>query len=187
MSWKKNFTYLVFNKPYGVLSQFTDASGRKTLKDFIPIPRVYPVGRLDMDSEGLMLLTDDGLFNQWLSNPTGYQLKTYLVQVEGIPTEEQLRVLRKGVLIEGRKTLPVKAKIIDEPKLWPREKPIRFRKSVPTSWIEMSIREGMNRQVRKMTASVGLPCLRLVRVAIGPIMLGILKPGKFAFIQRPHF
>jgi 23S rRNA pseudouridine2457 synthase len=184
---EKPFTYVVFNKPYGVLSQFTDEAGRPTLKAFIPIPRIYPVGRLDMDSEGLLLLTDDGLFNQWLTNPKNHQLKVYLVQVEGVPTEEQLHTLKRGVVIGNQKTLPAKVRIIPEPKLWERSKPIRFRKSIPTTWIEMSIREGMNRQVRKMTAAVHLPCLRLVRVAIGPIMIGPLQPGKYAFIKTPHF
>jgi 23S rRNA pseudouridine2457 synthase len=184
---EKPFTYVVFNKPYGVLSQFTDEAGRSTLKDFIPIPRIYPVGRLDMDSEGLLLLTNDGLFNQWLTNPKNHQEKTYLVQVEGVPTEEQLLMLKKGIVIESKKTLPAHVRIIPEPKLWERTKPIRFRKNIPTTWLEMSIREGMNRQIRKMTAAVKLPCLRLVRVSIGPIMIGPLKPGKYAFIKMPHF
>ena len=187
MQKERKFTYLIFNKPYGVLSQFTDSQGRRTLKEFIKIARIYPVGRLDMDSEGLLLLTDDGILNQWLSNPKNKQLKTYWVQVEGIPDEEQLRLLRKGVEIAGEKTLTAKVKVIDEPKLWERSTPIRFRKSVPTSWLEMSIREGMNRQVRRMTASVGLPALRLVRVSIGPILLGDLQPGRYAFISHPHF
>lgn len=177
--------YLIFNKPYGVLCQFTDQSGRATLKDYIDIGGVYAVGRLDMDSEGLLLLTDDGDFNQLFSSPSNKQFKTYLVQVEGIPTDEMLAKLRSGVSIQGRKTLPAKAEILkEEPKLWPRTKPIRFRKSIPTSWLEIKICEGRNHQVKKMTAAVGLPCLRLVRTAIGPIQLGDLKPGEYAEIEK---
>lgn len=183
---KESHTYLIFNKPYGVLCQFTDEAGRKTLKDFIHVQGVYSVGRLDMESEGLLFLTNDGLLNQRISHPAQKQPKTYWVQVEGVPTDEQLVTLRKGLVIGGKKTIPAKAKIIAEPKLWEREKPIRFRKTVPTSWIEIIVREGMNHQVRRMTAAVGLPCLRLVRVAIGPILLGNLEPGKFQFIVKPH-
>jgi len=182
---KKDFTYLVFNKPFGVLSQFTNKEGRPTLKDYIPVKRIYPVGRLDSDSEGLMILTDDGRFNQWLTNPNNKQPKTYLAQVEGIPNDEQLEMLKKGVIIEGQRTLPAKVAVIDEPKLWERIKPIRFRKTVPTSWIEITVREGRNRQVRRMTAAVGLPCVRLVRTAIANILLGSLASGKYSFIKRP--
>ncbi|MFA5103992.1 MAG: pseudouridine synthase [Candidatus Margulisiibacteriota bacterium] len=178
--------YLIFNKPYGVLCQFTDLSGRPTLKDYIDIGGVYAVGRLDMDSEGLLLLTDDGEFNQLFSNPANKQFKTYLAQVEGIPTESMLAGLRSGVSIEGRRTLPARAEILNkDPKLWSRSKPIRYRKSIPTSWLEIKIREGRNHQIKKMTAAVGLPCLRLVRTAIGPIQLGDLKPGEYAEIERP--
>ena len=179
--------YLIFNKPFGVLCQFTDAEGRLTLKDFIPVPGVYAAGRLDMDGEGLLFLTDDGRMNNLLSDPRHKQFKTYWVQVEGVPTEEMLGRLRAGVLIKGGQTLASDVRILpDDPKLWPRPKPIRFRKSIPVSWLELKIREGKNHQVKKMTAAVGLPCLRLVRVAIGPIKLGGLKPGEYSFIDPPR-
>lgn len=178
--------YIAFNKPCGVLCQFTDRAGRPTLKDYIDVPGVYAVGRLDMDSEGLLLLTDDGDFNQQYSNPANKQFKTYLVQIEGIPTEEKLSKLRSGVRIQGRLTLPARAEILkEEPCLWPRTKPIRFRKNVPTSWIEIQICEGRNHQVKKMTAAVGLPCLRLIRTAIGQIELENLKPGEYRIIENP--
>jgi len=178
--------YLLFNKPYGVLCQFTDQAGRPTLKDFIPVPNVYAVGRLDFDSEGLLLLTDDGALNHKLADPRYKHLKTYWVQVEGIPTETMLAQLRGGVLIKGERTLPAQARQLpDEPAIWPRTKPIRFRKSIPTSWLEIKIQEGRNHQVKKMTAAVGLPCLRLVRVGIGPLELGGVQPGEYAFIKRP--
>lgn len=177
--------YILLNKPYGVLPQFTDKSGRPTLKDIISCPNIYPVGRLDMDSEGLILLTNDAKLNNYLSSPKHKQPKTYLVQVEGLPNEKSLELLQKGIIIEGRKTLPSKVKIIDEPKnLWPRTKPIRFRKNIPTSWLEITIVEGRNRQVRKMTAAAGLPCLRLIRISIGPFELGDLKPGEFREINK---
>ena len=178
--------YLIFNKPYGVLCQFTDSKGRPTLKDFIPIKNVYAAGRLDQDSEGLLFLTDDGKLNHQLTNPKHEQFKTYWAQVERIPTEEQLEKLRTGVPIKGKLTLPAEARQIDPPKdLWERENPIRDRKRVPTSWLEIKIQEGQNHQVRKMTAGVGLPCLRLIRVAIGKIELGNLPPGKYKLIEKP--
>ena len=183
---KPELTYVIFNKPYGVLTQYTDQLGRPTLKKYIHIKGIYPVGRLDMDSEGLLLLTNDGDLNHWLASPKNRMYKTYWAQVEGIPTEEQLLSLRKGILLEGRKTLPTKVKVIDEPKVWERPVPIRFRKSVPTSWIEMSIMEGQNHQVKRMTAAVGLPCLRLIRVSIGNILLGNLEPGRFMMIPKPR-
>ncbi len=183
---KKTFTYVIFNKPWGVLSQFTDEAGRKTLKDFIPIKEIYAVGRLDYESEGLLFLTNDGYLNQKLTHPAQKAAKTYLVQVEGFPTDEQITELKKGVIIDEKMTLPAKVKRIEEPLLWERVKPIRFRKSVPTSWLEIIVREGMNHQVRRMTAAVGLPCLRLVRVAIGPISLGDLQPGRYEMINKPH-
>jgi 23S rRNA pseudouridine2457 synthase len=179
--------YLIFNKPFGVLCKFTDAEGRPTLKDFIPVPGVYAVGRLDMDGEGLLLLTDDGRMNHLLSDPRHKQFKTYWVQVEGVPTEEMLGRLRAGVMIKGERTLASDVRILPfDPGIWPRPKPIRFRKSIPVSWLELNIREGKNHQVKKMTAAVGLPCLRLVRVAIGPIKLGNLKPGEYSFIDPPR-
>jgi len=183
---KPEHTYVLFNKPYGVICQFTDEMGRKTLKNYVHIKGVYSVGRLDMDTEGLLLLTDDGDLNHWMASPKNRMYKTYWAQVEGIPTEEQLFVLRKGVMLDGQKTLPAKVKTIDTPKLWERPKPIRFRKSVPTSWIEMSIMEGQNHQVKRMTAAVGLPCLRLVRVSFGPLLLGNLKPGEYKLIPKPR-
>jgi len=181
----KSFKYIILNKPYGVLCQFTDESGRPTLKDYISIPGIYPAGRLDLDSEGLLLLTNDKKLGHIMSDPRYKYPKTYWVQVERIPTEEMLAELRSGIIIQGRKTLPAKVRQIEDPKLWRRPVPIRFRKNVPTSWLEITIREGMNRQIRKMTAAVGLPCLRLIRAAIGPIQLGELKPGKHLPIKKP--
>ncbi|QHL89132.1 pseudouridine synthase [Nibribacter ruber] len=170
--------YLLLNKPFEVLTQFTDENGRQTLKDFVAVPNIYPVGRLDYDSEGLVLLTDDKQLQHRLSDPKFKIEKTYWVQVEGVPTEEALEQLRKGVTIQGKKTSPAKAKLIEDPKFWERSKPVRFRASIPTSWMEIKISQGMNRQVRKMTAAVGYPTLRLVRVAIGKLTLGNLKPGE---------
>lgn len=184
---KDQFKYLIFNKPFEVLCQFTDSSGRQTLKDYIDVQGIYPVGRLDYDSEGLLFLTDDGKLNQQMSNPRYKVEKTYWAQVEGLPAKEAISNLGKGVVIEGKKTLPARVKQLpDNLLIWPRTKPIRFRRSVPTSWLEITIHEGRNRQVRKMTAAVGLPCLRLIRVKIGPIKLGNLKPGEFALIKKPH-
>jgi 23S rRNA pseudouridine2457 synthase len=179
--------YLIFNKPYGVLCQFTDELGRPTLKDHVHVGGVYAAGRLDIDSEGLLLLTDDGELNHLLSDPRHRQFKTYFAQVEGIPSEDALEKLRSGVVIQGEETLPAVVKRLpDDLKVWPRPKPIRFRKNVPTSWLEIRVREGKNHQVKKMTAAVGLPCLRLIRTAIGPIELGDLKPGEYAFISKPR-
>lgn len=179
--------YVIFNKPDGVLCQFSDELGRPTLKDYLPFPGIYAAGRLDRDSEGLLFLTDDGAVNHQLTDPRHKQPKTYLVQVEGIPAEEQAKRIEKGVMIEGKKTLPAKVKILAEPPdIWPRSKPIRYRKNVPTAWLEITICEGMNRQVRKMTAAVGLPCLRLVRVAIGQLKLRTLQPGEYAVIAKPE-
>jgi 23S rRNA pseudouridine2457 synthase len=182
---EKSHIYVILNKPYGVLCQFTDEIGRPTLKNYVPFKGVYPVGRLDMDTEGLLLMTNDGDVNHWLASPKNRMYKTYWVQVEGTPTEEQLHQLKKGVMLKGIKTLPAKVKQIEEPKIWERPKPIRFRKSVPTSWIEMSIMEGQNHQVKRMTAAVSLPCLRLIRVSIGPVLLGNLEPGRYKIIPKP--
>ena len=174
-----NYIYYVINKPYGVLSQFTDAKGRKTLRDIFNFPKdVYPVGRLDMDSEGLLFLTNDKSITDKLLNPKNKNEKEYYVQVEGSPTKEALQKLREGVVIEGKKTLPAKTKLIGDPKFQPRIPPIRERKNIPTSWISLAISEGRNRQVRKMTAAVGYPTLRLVRVRIKNIFLGGLKSGE---------
>ncbi len=172
--------YLLFYKPYGVLSQFTDDGGRKTLKDFVPIPDVYPVGRLDWDSEGLVLLTDDGRLQHRLSDPKYGHPRTYLVQVERVPDETALESLSTGVEVQDYRTKPALAKLLPtEPTLPPREPPIRERQSIPTAWLELTLTEGKNRQVRRMTAAVGFPTLRLVRVAIGSLSLHGLGVGEW--------
>ena len=172
---------IAFNKPYGVLCQFTDRSVpvRPTLAGFGLPPDVYAAGRLDHDSEGLLLLTDDGGLAHRLTDPRHKQSKTYWVQVEGDPSETQLRALREGVELNDGRTRPAQAARIDTPALWPRDPPVRFRKTVPDAWLELSIGEGRNRQVRRMTAAVGLPTLRLVRVAIGEHRVEGLAPGQW--------
>ena len=177
---------IAFNKPYGVLSQFTDRSDppRPTLAGFGLPPAVYPAGRLDHDSEGLLLLTDDGRLAHRLTDPRHKQTKTYWVQVEGEPDPAQLAALRRGVVLKDGPTLPAEAVRIDAPTLWPRDPPVRFRKSVPDAWLALSIHEGRNRQVRRMTASVGLPTLRLVRVAMGDISLDALEPGAWRVLHE---
>jgi 23S rRNA pseudouridine2457 synthase len=175
-----NYTYLLVNKPFEVLTQFTDEGGRATLKDFVPVPHIYPVGRLDYDSEGLVLLTDDKILQHKLSDPKFKIEKTYWVQVEGVPTTAALAQLQGGVYIKGIKTFPAKARLLPEaPAIWERSKPIRYRANIPTTWVEIKLTQGMNRQVRKMTAAVGFPTLRLIRVAIGPLLLGELPPGHY--------
>ena len=173
---------IAFNKPYGVLCQFTDRSTppRRTLAEFGLPPDVYAAGRLDHDSEGLLLLTDDGALAHRLTDPRHKQPKTYWVQVEGEPSDAQLDALRRGVVLNDGPTRPAKARRLDAPALWPRDPPVRFRKTVPDAWLELVIGEGRNRQVRRMTAAVGLPTLRLVRVAIGPHRLDDLAPGEWA-------
>ena len=173
-----------FNKPYGVLSQFTPEGRWRGLKDFIDLPGVYVAGRLDADSEGLLLLTDDGREQARISDPKFKLPKTYWVQVEGLPSEDALTSLRQGVNLKDGPTRPAQVRVMDEPaQLWPRDPPIRQRQSIPTTWLELIIREGKNRQVRRMTAAVGLPTLRLVRAAIGPHTLDGLPLGAWAVIN----
>ena len=172
--------YILVNKPYEVLTQFTDEHGRATLKQFVPLPGIYPVGRLDYDSEGLVLLTDDKPLQHRLSDPKFKVPKTYWVQVEGVPTDEMLQQLRRGVKIKEGQTAPAQAELLPEPtELGPRATPIRYRASIPTSWLRLTISQGMNRQVRKMTAAVGLPCLRLLRVSIAFLSIDGLAPGEW--------
>ena len=173
---------LLFNKPFEVLSQFTDRgspTARATLSDFISVPGVYPAGRLDRDSEGLLLLTDDGRLQSRIADPRFKLPKTYFVQVEGDPQGEQLEALRKGVRLKDGMTRPAEVTRIDEPDLWPRTPPIRVRQSVPDGWLKLTIGEGRNRQVRRMTAAVGLPTLRLVRWSIGDWTVAGIAPGEF--------
>jgi 23S rRNA pseudouridine2457 synthase len=173
---------ILFNKPYGVLSQFTDReAGRATLADYIDVPGVYPAGRLDRDSEGLLALTDDGALHARIADPRHGLPKIYWAQVEGVPTEAALELLRRGgVPLKDGPTRPAGARLIDEPPgLWPRDPPIRYRAAVPTAWLEVTLREGRNRQVRRMTAAVGHPTLRLIRRAIGDWTLGGLAPGEW--------
>jgi 23S rRNA pseudouridine2457 synthase len=171
--------YILFYKPYAVLSQFSPESGKQTLKDFLSLSNdIYPVGRLDFDSEGLLLLTNDNELKNKLTDPKFEHPKTYLVQVERIPTEQALQQLRHGVIIEGSKTKPAEVELItEEPMLPTRSVPIRFRKTVPTAWLKIILREGRNRQVRKMTAAVGHPTLRLIRIKIGNLEIQQLQPG----------
>lgn len=171
---------IILNKPFNVLSQFTDKSNRVTLKHFLPNhPGFHPAGRLDYDSEGLLLLTNDGLTQHHISDPKHKLPKTYLVQVEGMITDDALKILQEGVLLKDGKTKPAKAVITPEPDIWARHPPIRERKNIPTSWISLTINEGKNRQVRRMTAHVGYPTLRLIRITIGNWSLNQLQPGEF--------
>ncbi|MDD5330107.1 MAG: rRNA large subunit pseudouridine synthase E [Sulfuricella sp.] len=177
---------ILFNKPYGVITQFSSDGLHATLKDFIPLPGVYPAGRLDTDSEGLLILTDDGALQHRISHPRHKLSKTYWAQVEGVPDQAALDRLRTGVDLGDFVTRPAQARLIDEPAgLWPRIPPIRFRQHIPTAWIELTIREGKNRQVRRMTAKVGFPTLRLIRYRIGDWTLDALAPGEWRQIAAP--
>lgn len=176
---------VALNKPFDVLTQFTDDQGRQTLKDFVDMPGIYPAGRLDRDSEGLLLLTNDGQLQARIADPKHKLAKTYWVQVEGLPSEDQLQQLRSGVRLKDGLTLPADIEEIAEPELWPRHPPVRYRASIPTRWLSITIREGRNRQVRRMTAAVGLPTLRLVRVRIGDWTLGDLQPGQWQMLTPP--
>lgn len=169
---------ILLNKPHGVQSQFTGSEGTRTLREFVSVSDVYPAGRLDADSEGLLLLTDDGALQARIADPKHKLPKTYLAQVEGEPTLEALATLRSGVDLGDFMTRPAEAREIPEPEwLWPRDPPVRFRRHIPTRWIELVLREGRNRQVRRMTAAVGFPTLRLIRTAIGPYLLDGMAPG----------
>jgi 23S rRNA pseudouridine2457 synthase len=171
---------IAFNKPFNVLCQFTDSAGRRTLADYVDVKNVYPAGRLDFDSEGLLLLTDDGKLQQRIADPRHKLKKTYLAQVERIPDEKALARLRRGVKLRDGVAAPAGARLVDEPDwLWPREPAIRYRKNVATAWLELTITEGRNRQVRRMTAAIGNPTLRLVRVSIGAWSLAGLRPGEW--------
>ncbi|NQD37823.1 pseudouridine synthase [Permianibacter sp. IMCC34836] len=177
---------ILFNKPFGVICQFsTDGSGKPTLKDFIPVPEVYPAGRLDTDSEGLLLLTDDGILQARISSPKFKLPKTYWAQVEGELTDEALARLRAGITLNDGPCRAAAAERLAEPTLWPRDPPVRFRKHIPTSWLSLTITEGRNRQVRRMTAAVGFPTLRLVRARIGDWQLDDLQPGQWRKIDGP--
>ena len=178
---------ILLNKPYGVLSQFTDTAGRPTLADLLPIPDVHVAGRLDRDSEGLLALTDDGALQAHISHPRHKQPKTYWAQVEGNPTEIALESLRRGIELSDGPTQPATIRHVPEPEgLWPRVPPIRFRAAIPTSWLEITLREGRNRQVRRMTAAVGYPTLRLIRWQIGNWTLADLKPGQWRELELPQ-
>ncbi|WP_049722129.1 pseudouridine synthase [Gilvimarinus polysaccharolyticus] len=178
-------TLVLFNKPYDVLCQFRDDSGRATLANFINQKGIYPAGRLDLDSEGLLLLTDDGALQHRITHPHNKLPKTYWVQVEGEPTADALTALRQGVTLNDGPTRPATVELIAPPELWPRPNPVRERKNIPTRWLALTITEGRNRQVRRMTAAVGYPTLRLVRVRIGDWQLGALQPGQ-ASSQTVH-
>ena len=175
---------ILFNKPFRVLCRFTDQEGRKTLADYLPFPGIYPTGRLDYDSEGLLLLTDDGQLQQHITDPRHRTAKTYLAQVEGIPDEKVLNQLRGGVRLKDGWTRPARVELVLPPDIWERVPPIRCRPNVPVTWLRLTITEGRNRQVRRMTAAVGHPTLRLVRTEIGPWSLGTLQPGQWKIVSK---
>ena len=178
---------ILLNKPYGVVCQFSPSGGKRTLKEFVDVPRVYPAGRLDTDSEGLLLLTDDGRLQTAIANPRSKQPKVYRVQVEGVPTDEALAALESGVELNDGVTRPARARRIETPDgLWPRDPPIRMRKHIPDSWIELELVEGRNRHVRRMTAAVGFPTLRLVRWRIGSWSVEGLAPGEWREEEPPR-
>jgi 23S rRNA pseudouridine2457 synthase len=176
-------TLILFNKPCGVFSQFSGEPEEIFLRHFIATASVYPAGRLDKDSEGLLLLTDDGKLQHRISHPSLKMPKTYLAQVEGLISDEALSRLRSGIMLKDGPTLPAKARRIVEPDLWPRDPPVRYRKHIPSSWLELTLSEGRNRQVRRMTAATGFPTLRLVRTRVGPWRLGDLKPGEWKELE----
>ncbi len=179
---------IALNKPFGVICKFSPEPARPTLADFVPVPNVYPAGRLDTDSEGLVLLTDDGALQARIADPRHKLAKIYWAQVEGVPTPTALAALRHGVDLGDFVTRPAGARLIEEPPaLWPRDPPIRFRAKIPTSWLELTLHEGKNRQVRRMTARVGFPTLRLVRAAIGTVGLGGLRPGQWCGLSAETF
>ncbi|MEZ4681191.1 MAG: pseudouridine synthase [Caldilineaceae bacterium] len=177
---------LLFNKPYQVLTKFTDQDGRATLADYITVPNVYPAGRLDHDSEGLLVLTNAGWLQALISEPRHKLPKTYWVQVEGIPTQTALDQLARGVQLKDGLTAPARVRVMSPPTIWPRTPPIRVRKTIPDSWLELTISEGRNRQVRRMTAAVGYPTLRLIRWSVGPWTVADLQPGDWRELAFPR-